>query len=70
MAMTLRLNATQTAALRRRAVTEGTSMHDVVLRALAQYIEAHEPEIPIEVVIDQELDRFAGAVEQLRTWQD
>jgi hypothetical protein len=70
MAMTLRLSPAQTEALRRRALAEGASMQDVVRRAVETYIRAHEPEIPIAEVIDQELDRFAGAVEQLARWRD
>jgi hypothetical protein len=70
MAMTLRLTAAETTALRRRAAVEGASMQTVVRRAIEEYIRAHEPEAPIEVVIDQELCRFAGAVVQLGRWQD
>ena len=70
MAMTLRLSPAQTEALRRRALAEGASMQDVVRRAVEAYIRAREPEIPIGEVIDQELDRFAGAVEQLARWRD
>jgi hypothetical protein len=70
MAMTLRLSPAQTEALRHRALAEGASMQDVVRRAVEAYIRAHEPEIPIGEVIDQELDRFAGAVEQLARWRD
>ena len=70
MAMTLRLTAAETAALRRRAAVEGVPMQDVVRRALDEYIRAHEPEVPIETVIDQELCRFAGAVAHLGRWQD
>jgi hypothetical protein len=70
MAMTLRLSPAQTDALRRRALAEGASMQDVARRAVESYIRAHEPEVPIEVVIDAELGRFAGAVERLGRWQD
>lgn len=70
MAMTLRLNHAQTEALRRRAVAERTSMQDVVARAVAEYIRAHEPETPIGVLIDQEVSRFSGAIERLGRWRD
>ena len=70
MAMTLRLTAAQSDALRRRALAEGASMQDVALRAVDAYIRAHEPEVPIAVLVDQELCRYAGAVEQLSRWQD
>ena len=70
MAMTLRLTAAQSDALRRRALAEGASMQDVARRAVDAYIRSHEPEMPIGVVIDEELCRFAGAVEQLARWRD
>jgi len=70
MAMTLRLSPEQTEALRRRARIEGTSMQDVARRAVAAYVQALEPEVPLAVLIDEELDRFAGAVEQLGRWQN
>ena len=70
MAMTLRLDRRQTDALRRRAQAERTSMQDVALRAVDEYIRTHEPEVPVEVVIDQELGRFADALQRLARWQD
>jgi len=70
MAMTLRLSDAQSEALRRRARTEGASMQDVARRAVEAYLRAHEPEVPVAVVIDEELSRFAGAVQQLGRWQD
>ena len=70
MAMTLRLSAAQSDALRRRALAEGASMQDVARRAVDAYIRAHEPEVPIAVLIDEELVRYAGAVAQLSRWQD
>ncbi|NJC67129.1 ribbon-helix-helix protein, CopG family [Planosporangium flavigriseum] len=39
--MTLRLDDEQTEALRQRAEFEGTSMQDVALRAVTEYIERH-----------------------------
>jgi hypothetical protein len=70
MAMTLRLTAAQSDALRRRALAEGASMQDVARRAVETYIRAHEPELPIGVLVDRELDRYAGAVEHLARWRD
>ena len=70
MAMTLRLSSAQSAALRRRALAEDASMQDVVRRAVETYLRAHEPDVPIAAVIDQELARFAGALEQLGRWRD
>lgn len=45
-------------------------MQDVARRAVEAYIRAHEPEVPLAVLIDQELDRYAGAVGRLGRWQD
>lgn len=70
MAMTLRLSQEHSDALRRRARAEGASMQDVARRAVEDYLRAHEPEIPIGVVIDEQLGRFAGAVEFLGRWRD
>ncbi len=69
MAMTLRFSPAQAEALRRRARAEGASMQDVARRAVEAYIRAHEPEVPLGVLIDEELARFAGAVEQLGRWR-
>lgn len=69
MAMTLRLTPAQSDALRRRARAEGSSMQDVARRAVEAYVRAHEPEVPLDVLVDGELDRFAGAVDQLRRWR-
>ncbi len=68
--MTLRLSPAQSDALRRRALTEGASMQDVARRAVDAYLRAHEPELPVSVVIDEQVARFAGALEQLARWQD
>ena len=70
MAMTLRLSPDQTDALRRRALADQTSMQAVVHRALEDYLRAAEPEVPLEVLLDQEATRFAGAVEDLARWPD
>jgi hypothetical protein len=68
MAMTLRLSAAQTEALRRRARLEGTSMQDVARRAVDEYIRARDFAVPIGVLIDEEVERFAGALERLGRW--
>jgi predicted transcriptional regulator len=70
MAMTLRLSPVVNEALRRRAVAERTSMQDVVRRAVEEYISAREPETPIANLVDEEVGRFARAVEQLGRWRD
>ena len=70
MAMTLRLSPQETQALRSCASAEGASMQDVARRAVAAYVRSHEPDVPFEALLDQELARFAGAVEWLGRWQD
>jgi hypothetical protein len=69
MAMTLRLTTTETEALRRRALAEQTSMQEVARRALGEYIEAHAG-APLDVVLDEQLARYAGAITQLGRWRD
>lgn len=44
MAMSLRLTDTQQEALRTRAAAEHTSMQDIALRAVDEYIERHSRE--------------------------
>jgi predicted transcriptional regulator len=68
--MTLRLSPDLTEALRSRAQAEGTSMQDVARRAVDAYIRAHETEAALRLLIDEELGRFAGAVEWLGRWED
>jgi hypothetical protein len=70
MAMTLRLTAAQSEALRHQAAAEGASMQDVARRAVESYIRSHEPDVPVGVLVDRELDRYAGAVEHLARWRD
>jgi hypothetical protein len=70
MAMTLRLTASETEALRRRARAERASMQEVAKRALDEYIGAHDALAPLDVVLDDQLTRYAGALEQLGRWQD
>jgi hypothetical protein len=70
MAMTLRLTPRETEALRRRAHAEQTSMQEVAKRALEEYIGAHEGEAPLDVLLDQQLDRFDAAINELNRWRD
>jgi hypothetical protein len=68
--MTLRLTAAETEALRRRALAEGASMQEVAKRALREYLSAHDPLIPLDVLLDVELARYAGALDELARWRD
>jgi hypothetical protein len=70
MAMTLRLSAAQTEALRVQARSEHASMQDVAKRALAEYLEVHARATPLDLVLDAELVRYAPALEALSRWTD
>jgi hypothetical protein len=70
MAMTLRLTTTETEALRRRAMAEQTSMQEVARRALDEYIEAHAGTAPLDVLLDEQLGRYARAIALLGRWRD
>jgi hypothetical protein len=65
MAMTLRLTEHETDALRRRADLEGRSMQEVARQAIREYIESHSRADLLERVLDEELPRYAEALERL-----
>jgi hypothetical protein len=65
MAMTLRLTDEETAALRSRAELEHRSMQDVARHALREYIENHSRAELLDRVLDEELPRYAEALERL-----
>lgn len=65
MAMTLRLDAAETEALRRRAEVEHRSMQDVARQAVRDYIERTSRDDLINAVMDSELPRYAEALERL-----
>jgi hypothetical protein len=65
MAMTLRLTDAETEALRRRADLERRSMHEVVRQALREYVESHSRAELLDQVLDEELPRYAEALERL-----
>jgi predicted transcriptional regulator len=65
MAMTLRLNEQETDALRRRAEVEGRSMQDVARQAVRDYIERTSKRELLDRVLDDELPRYAEALERL-----
>jgi len=64
MAVTLRLDAQETEALRRRARLEGRSMHEVARQAVRDYLERD----PLDRVLDDEPPRYADALERLGRW--
>jgi predicted transcriptional regulator len=65
MAMTLRLDEQETEALRRRAELEGRSMQDVARQAVRDYIERNSKRELLDQVLDEELPRYAEALERL-----
>lgn len=65
MAMTLRLTAEETEALRRRAELEGRSMQEVAREAVRDYVEQTSRRELLDRVLDEELPRFTEALERL-----
>jgi predicted transcriptional regulator len=65
MAMTLRLDEHETAALRRRAEHETRSMQEVARAAIREYIERHSKQDLIDDILDEELPRYAEALDRL-----
>lgn len=65
MAMTLRLTDDEADALRRRSDLEGRSMQEVARQAVREYIEAHSRAELLDRVLDEELPRYAEALERL-----
>ena len=65
MAMTLRLTDAETEALRKRAEFEGRSMQDVAKQAVREYVESHSRRDLLDRVLDEELPRYAEALERL-----
>jgi len=65
MAMTLRLDQDETEALRRRAEHEGRSMQEVARQAVRDYIERSSRQDLLDRVLDEELPRYAEALERL-----
>jgi predicted transcriptional regulator len=65
MAMTLRLSDGDAEALRRRAEREQRSMQDVVRAAIREYVEGHSRAELLDEVLDEDLPRYAEALERL-----
>ncbi|MGW5361096.1 hypothetical protein [Actinopolymorpha pittospori] len=65
MEITLRLTAQETEALRTRAELEDRSMQDVARQAVRDYIESHNRADLLTRVLDEELPRYAEALERL-----
>ena len=65
MAMTLRLTDAEAEVLRRRADLERRSMQEVVRQAIREYVESHSRAELLDRVLDEELPRYAEALERL-----
>ncbi len=65
MAMTLRLNDAEADALRGRAEFEDRSMQDVARQAIRDYVERASRADLLDRVLDEELPRYAEALERL-----
>ncbi len=65
MAMTLRLDELETEALRLRAAHEGRSMQEVAREAVRDYIERTSRRDLLDRVLDEELPRYAEALQRL-----
>lgn len=65
MAMTLRLDDDETAALRERARLENSSMQDVARRAVREYIDRTSRAQLLDRVLTEEIPRYAEALDRL-----
>lgn len=65
MPMTLRLTDDEADALRRRAEYESRSMQDVARQAVREYVENHSRQDLLRSVLDEELPRYAEALDRL-----
>lgn len=63
--MTLRLDEQDAEALRRRAAWEGRSMQEVARQAVREYIERTSKRELLDEVLDEQLPRYAEALERL-----
>jgi predicted transcriptional regulator len=65
MAMTLRLTDAEAEVLRRRAKMEQRPMQEVVRQAIREYVEGHSRAELLDQVLDEELPRYAEALQRL-----
>jgi hypothetical protein len=63
--MTLRLTDGEAEVLRRRAELERRPMQEVVRQAIREYVESHSRAELLGRVLDEELPRYAEALERL-----
>lgn len=65
MAMTVRFDDEESAALRKRAALEGRSMQEITRAGVREYIERHSRDDLIDKILDEELPRYAQALDRL-----
>jgi predicted transcriptional regulator len=65
MAMTLRLTADETEALRRQAESEGLSMQDVARAAVREYVERRAHKVRVRRALDRVLAEDADVLKRL-----
>lgn len=65
MAMTVRFTEGETTALRARAAIEGRSMQEIARAGVREYIERRSREDLLNEVLDDELPRYAEALDRL-----
>ena len=65
MPMTLRLSDDEAEALRKRAEFEDRSMQEVAKQAVREYVETHSRRDLLDAVLDEQLPRYAEALERL-----
>ncbi|MGL5860594.1 MAG: ribbon-helix-helix protein, CopG family [Phycicoccus sp.] len=65
MAMTLRLDETETESLRTQAVSEGRSMQDVARAAVREYIVRHTLHHDVDAALDVLTPRYAEVLRRL-----
>ncbi len=63
--MTLRLTDAEAEVLRRHAELERRPMQEVVRQAIREYVEVHSRAELLNRVLDEELPRYAEALERL-----
>ena len=63
--MTLRLTDDEARSLRRRAAHEATPLQKVARQAIREYVEGHSRAELLDRVLDEELPRYAEALERL-----
>ena len=62
MAMNLRLSSAETEALRRKAVEEGRSMHEVARTAIAQYTSDRQARLALAISVSAARTRSSSNV--------